>query len=325
MRLYLVVIAVGAAVLYGSTYQQFRFFRVEHPGGAADAIHYIDTANGHPPLDTEVRHYRLLTPWSAHLVQPIARMFVDDADQSIRLAFYMVNFTFSLAACIALFRLLQILDYSPLLALLGVCAFAGSRVTSLVTGTPLVDAGYFCAIAIVLWLTVERRALALACALPMLILAKETIIPFLLLPLLTDLRKKPAIWIGLAAAAATFAITVALIDGYYSGDDASYVGAVLEHARAIGGTAARVFTVEGVHDLQHGFSLLLPLAAIGGWLNARHRYHAVPAAVLATVPLAFTLAMLSGNLGRMFFAAFPAVIAYALITVEHVVRVNDPR
>ena len=59
---------------------------------------------------------------------------------------------------------------------------------------------------------------------------------------------------------------------------------------------------------------------MGAWLNARHRYHEVPAVVVATVPIAIGLALLSGNTGRMLFAAFPAVIAYALIAVEHVSR-----
>ena len=48
--------------------------------------------------------------------------------------------------------------------------------------------------------------------------------------------------------------------------------------------------------------------------------------VIATVPIALGLALLSGNFGRMFFAAFPAVIAYALIAVEHVAcRLPDIR
>jgi hypothetical protein len=320
IRLYLLVTAVASAVLYGSTYQQFRFFTLSDPGGAADAIHYVNAANGHPPLDPEFRNYRTLTPAAAHLLHPVARMIVNDGDLSIRLAFYIVNFSFSLVAAVVLFRILEVLRYSPLLALLGVCAFAGNRVVSLVTGTPLVDAGYFCAIAIMVWLTLEQQVLALACALPFLVLAKETVIPFLLLPLLTGMRKKPPIWIALAATAVTFAAASKLVQGYSSGDNASYIANVLEHAGELAQTTKHLFTPAGVHDFQNGFSLLLPLSIIGAWLNASHRYHHIPLFVIATIPVAFTLAMLSGNTGRMFFAAFPAIIAYALITVEHVTQ-----
>jgi lipopolysaccharide export LptBFGC system permease protein LptF len=93
----------------------------------------------------------------------------------------------------------------------------------------------------------------------------------------------------------------------------------------VGNHLAGLFSIRGLHDLQSGFSLLLPLAAMGAWWNARHRYHAIPVVVAATVPLALALALLSGNAGRMFFAAFPAVIAYALIAVEHVLREGGSR
>jgi len=318
--LYLLVTAFSAAVLYGSTYQQFRFFSLDRPGGAADAIHYVEMARGVLPTDPEVQHYRWVTPAAAHLVEPLAYQIAGDKELSIRLAFYLVNFAFSLATCVALFRLLQAMSYSPLVALLGGCAFASSRVTVLVTATPLVDAAYFCAIAIVVCLTVEKRALALALMMPVLVLTKETIIPFLLLPFLTEMRKAPAIWAGLAAAVVAFVISGQIVEGQYSGEKASVTATILTHAGDFGLTARRLLTLSGVHDLQNGFFLLLPLSGIGAWLNARHHYHDVPLVVIATVPIAFGLALLSGNTGRMFFAAFPAVIAYALIALEPVAR-----
>ncbi len=324
IRLHLLVAAVAIAILYGSTYQQFRFFTLAHPGGATDAQHYVAMMRGTPIVDPAIRQFRWLTPSAASLVKPMADAIVDDDELSIRLAFYVVNFAFSLVAALALFRLLHAMHFSVLLSLLGVCAFAASRVTVLVTATPMADAAYFCAIAIVVWLTIEKSALALALMLPLLALTKETIIPFLLLPFLTDMRKAPVMWAGLAAAAATFVISGQVVEGYYSGKDAALAAAILEHAADTGQQLARLFTIAGIHDLQNGFSLLLPLSVIGVWLNSRHRYHRVPVVVVATVPIALALALLSGNFGRMLFAAFPAVIAYALITVEHVTARSAP-
>ena len=60
------------------------------------------------------------------------------------------------------------------------------------------------------------------------------------------------------------------------------------------------------------------MSIIGAWLNRRYAYHDIPMVVNATLPIAIGLALLSGNIGRMLFAAFPAVIAYALIAIEHV-------
>lgn len=318
IRLYLLVAAFSTALLYGSTYQQFRFFTLENPGGATDAIHYVDMATGAVIEEPEVRHYRWVTPAAARLIQPLAGLVVPDRDLSIRLAFYLVNFAFSLLTCLVFFSLLQSLGYSVLLSLLGISAFAGSRITVMATGTPLVDAAYFCAIAITVWLAVERKTLALALLLPVLALTKETILPFLLLPLLTEMRKAPALWVSLAVAAAGLVISDRVVGSYYAADSVSLAATIVAHAAEVGGSVRRIFTLGGIHDLQNGFSLLLPLGGFGAWLNARYRYHDIPIVVKATLPIAIVLALLSGNLGRMLFAAFPAVIAFALIAIEHV-------
>jgi hypothetical protein len=138
------------------------------------------------------------------------------------------------------------------------------------------------------------------------------------LPLLTPLRRRWVTWAGLLGAASSFFISAQLLSIYYADADTTYVGVLLEHARDLPHTARHLFTWAGIHDLQNGFSLLLPMAGVGAWLNARHRYHEVPLVVVATVPIGFGFALLSGNFGRMFFAAFPAVISYALIVIEHV-------
>ena len=311
---YLLVTAFSAAILYGASYQQFRFFSLENPGGATDAVLYVAMARDSSAGEPGFWRNRWLTPTAARLIKPATDAIVGDDDVSLRLAFYLVNFAFSLAAAVALFRALQTLRYSVLLSLLGVCAFAASRVTVLVTATPMVDAAYFCAIAVLVCLTLERRAVALAIAFPLLMLTKETVIPFLLLPFFTDLRKSPVLWAGAVAAGAIFVLTSAR---------ASAVGALVEHVDQLATNAAGALTIRGIYDLQNGFSLLLPVSVIGAWLNQRHRYHQVPAFIVAAIPIALGLALLSGNLGRMFFAAFPAVIAYALIAVEHVARQSE--
>jgi len=319
------VATVSAAILYGASYQQFRFFTLADPGGATDAVHYVAMAKGERPSEPEIRHYRWVTPAAASLVMPITRqLVVDDDELGLRLAFYLVNLAFSLVACLALFWLLQAMGFSTALGLLGVCAFASSRITVLVTGTPLVDAGYFCAVALLVCLTVQRRVTPLAALMPVLILLKATTIPFLLLPLLTPLRHRWVIWVGLLAAAASFVSSGQILSNIYGDSDASYVGTLVEHAVALPHTASRLFTWSGVYDLQNGFSLWLPLAVAGAWLNARHRTRDVPLVVVATVPIAFGFALLSGNFGRMFFAAFPAVISFALIAVEHVMTGPAP-
>ncbi len=322
-RLYSLVLAVSMALLYGATYQQFRFFTLAEPGGASDAVEYVKIARG--DVDHEAPRYRWITPVLARSIQPFAGRLVEGPDAAITLSFYLVNFAFSTATCVILVALLQALAFSAPLALLGVAAFASSRATVMATATPLADAVYYLAVVTVLALVVTKRTLWLSLLLPLLALTKETILPFLLLPLLTDLRRARTYWLALAATVLAYAVSVQAIDAMFATEGPSLVQNVREHLPGVGNHLAALFSIRGLHDLQSGFSLLLPLAAMGAWWNARHRYHAIPAVVAATVPLALALALLSGNAGRMFFAAFPAVIAYALIAVEHVLREGGSR
>ena len=319
VRLYALVIAFSAAMLYGSTYQQFRFFDLAAPGGAADAVYYVPMSRG--DFDIGMHHrYRWLTPTIAGLVRPALQDSTQDKALAVNLSFYIVNFAFSLGACIALFALLQAMGFSIPLSLLGMSAFASSRVTVLVTATPLVDAAYFCAIAILLYLCATKKRWMLAIALPILALSKETVLPFLLLPLLTDTRRSGAYWAALLAAAATFILGLRIMDTLHPPKGPTLPQTILEHIAGIPQHFGEMLTLRGMHDLQSGFSFVLVLAAIGAWLNARHRIRAIPLFVLATIPIGLGYALLSGNLGRMFFTAFPAVIAYALISIEHVSR-----
>src|SRR5436190_3569259 len=100
-RVYLLVTALSIAVLYGSTYQQFRFFDLANPGGATDAVHYVRMATGTvQPAEIELRHYRWLTPVLASLIDPLAARIIREPDVSIGLAFYIVNFAFSTVSCV---------------------------------------------------------------------------------------------------------------------------------------------------------------------------------------------------------------------------------
>lgn len=319
VRLYTLVLAFSAAILYGATYQQFRFFNLGAPGGAVDAIEYVQMSRGNFGLDDPHR-YRWLTPTAARLIGPIIEDVVQDQDLAVKLSFYIVNFAFSLGTCVALFALLQAMGFSVPLSLLGVCAFASSRITVLVTATPMVDAAYLCAIATLLYLVVARKHMILAVLLPVMVLCKETILVFLLLPLLTDMRKSPAYGIALAASFLTFIINRRILDAFYPTDWSNLSETILEQLGGVPQVLGDLLTLRGIHDLQNGFSFLLLFAGMGAWLNTRHRYYVIPHVVLATIPIGLGLALLSGNLGRMFFAAFPAVIACALVSIDHVSR-----
>lgn len=314
--LYLLVVTLSAAVLYGATYQQFRFFRLNDPGGAADAISYVEMSNGN--FDVGFHRYRWMTPTAARLVRLTLGNAIPDEALAVKLSFYIVNFVFSLGTCVVLFALLQAIGFSVPLALLGICAFASSRITVIVTATPLVDAAYFFSVTTLLYLIVARKRVILAVSLPIMVICKETILPFLFLPLLTDIRRSRAYVIGLAVALVTFVVSRYIIDITNPSFGQSFAQTVFDHFDGVRDNLEYLFTLKGIHDLQNGFSFFLVFAAFGGYLNMRHRYYFIPRVVLATVPIGIGYIALSDNLGRQFFIAFPAIIAFALVFINYV-------
>ena len=101
-------------------------------------------------------------------------------------SFYIINYFFSSLTGLFLYLFLIRLKFEPQLSLLGVLIFLGSRITILATGAPLVDSLYFLSIIIIVYFCLTQNTTALAILTPILILSKETIIPFLFLPFLVN-------------------------------------------------------------------------------------------------------------------------------------------
>lgn len=320
VALYLLVLAFSAAILYGSSYQQFRYLNLDNPGGASDGVAYVEMSEGKlADAESQVR-YRWITPAAARLVRDFLGAGFADPQEAIKLSFFLVNFCFSIATCLVFFALLRAIGLPIPYALLGVCSFASSRITVLVTATPLVDAAYLLAVLLILYLTMTRRAMLLAFWLPVAVLTKETVLPFLLLPMLTELRMSRAYWASLCASLAAFNLNRFVVDGMYPNAVPTLAATVGDHVAEMPANLASLFTWRGLHDLQNGFSLLLLLAVLGALANRRRKIYAIPGVLLAAIPLGFLYGLMSGTLGRMFFTAFPVVIAYAMIYIEQMVK-----
>ncbi len=313
------VAALAATALYGSSFPYFRQYDLRNPEWNVDARDYVRMSHG--DFDVfPVRRYRPLVPALAAVVRVPLVPVVADPVLRDRLAFYVVNFAFALVAALALYAILRTLDFSWATSLIGMLLFVASRVTVTSVGSPIVDAPFLAAIAVVLLLTLRGKPLLLGAAMPFLALTKDAILPFLLLPLLDRRSRKWAVVAGIGAAFAVTLGTRWAIDHAFPlekvaslGDVAAYLyrGNVLRSLQRLG-------TLAGVHDLLHGFGLLAPLALGAIAIGRVRRSRPLPPVLLATVPIAFAYALLSFNLGRMFFAAFVPVIAYSMVALEFV-------
>jgi hypothetical protein len=202
-----VVGLIAAAVLYGASYQQFKHFDLDDPRGFSDARNYIEMSHGNYQVSIKHRH-RFLIPFAAGTVRSAVSPLVPDPLLRDRLSFYIVNFAVLWATAMLLFLVLMRLRIAWPLSLLGMVAFLSSRFAIASAALPLVDSGYFLAIAAITWLTLEGRFLALASIMPLLILTKETIFPFVLLPFLERSMRKPALAVSVAASFALIAFAL---------------------------------------------------------------------------------------------------------------------
>src|SRR5436853_170936 len=99
-----------AGILYGTTYQQFRYFDLNEPGGALDALRYVEMSRG--DLDVDFHRYRWPVPMAAGALRPLIEKVDADEQEVVKLSFYVVNFSLSLGTCLVLFFMLDSLGFS---------------------------------------------------------------------------------------------------------------------------------------------------------------------------------------------------------------------
>lgn len=320
------VLALILATLYGVSYQQFRHFDYSDDRGVGDSHSYVAMAQGN--WDVSVVHrYRFIIPFAAGTICK-ALNHCDPA--GLIPIFYALNFCITAATSMFLYLFLRRMGFRQLLSLLGVLLFITSRVTVMTAATPIIDSLYYLAIVLIAYLVLVRRFVLLLALYPCLILAKETVIPFLFLPLLSPSFRGWRYWGSWAAALGVSLVVFVAVRrfiGLSPTSGTALVGGfwdvVVFHLHGVLGTVRQMFSLRGLHDVQNGFSFVLPMAVIGFVINRRERLYEVPSFLLLSVPIAVAFALLSGNIGRMIFSAFTLIIPYALVVVDSVLRENE--
>jgi hypothetical protein len=317
-----VVFCLIAAALYGASYQQYRHFDYDDSRGLSDSHSYVAMAQGSWDV-SPVRRFRFIIPVVAGFV---CRLLNRCDVNGLILIFYIINFSVIVATAMLFYELLRLLGFKGLLPIVGVLLFTSSRITVISTAAPMVDSLYCLSVVVVSYLLLERRFRLLLALFPCLVLAKETVIPLLFLPLICREFRGRRVWglwaISFAVSLVTFNVTRSVIGlSPVAGTvlTGSFDRVVAAHLRQLLPNAARLLSPSGLHDFQNGFSLLLPMAAVGFYINNRHRAYEIPSFAFALLLLAFGFELLSG--GRMFFCtAYVVIIPYALVLVAHIMQ-----
>jgi len=320
MRLSILFLVI-VTVLYGATYQQFRHFNIADPRGADDAKSYIEMSHGNHNV-SPVHRYRFLIPYMASLVQKALNPLIANEKELDKLSFYIVNFAIATSTALLLFGILTKLGFEWQLSLLGTMFFLTSRIIVLSVGTPLVDTLYFFAVGVIIYLTLYDKIVLLTCICPLLVLSKETIIPFLFLPFaMSSMRNWKMVSSVILSLSIFFVVRHIMQTG--ESHSLSIVTIVMSHISSNFLPSLRLLSSPaGIHDLFNGFAFFAVLASLGLLVDRRYSKYKIPGFLLLTICIAFGLALISGNLGRMLFAGYVPVIAYSLVLIEHCLEVK---
>ena len=184
---------------YSVSFQQFIHFDWADPRGLGDSASYLAMSNGDSDI-ASIHRYRIIIPFLAdcvrHVIQPLIP--ADLLHMIDAFSFYLVNYLITSLAGLLLYFFLVELKFKPERSLLGVFIFLGSRITILSTGAPIADSVYYLAIIVILYCCLTQRSILLSVLNPLLILTKETTVPFLFLPFFIKTMNRKLIFLSLS-------------------------------------------------------------------------------------------------------------------------------
>lgn len=340
---YLLLLVLNLSIVLSISYQQNRFFSLDRPLGMNDARSYISMSKGNYNV-SDVHSRRFLIPelvrLSRPLLIPLSNSFAAADEQasheeaineiSYIFSFWIINSTIMAIAGLFLYLFLESSKITPIYSLLGSIFFLSSRTSTYTAGAPLVDSIYYLGISIFCYTLIKRSAIAYA--LSSIFLAAFTkenaiLIPFA--PLIS--RKYRSFLYYFTAFLSTFTwiliynLRGGLIAGTAGegGSTSSLISIVKSLFPLLLTHFSNIFTLSGFYNLFHGYGALMLFAIIGAFYNYKRRIISIALPIVCLIPLSLFFAVLSGNLGRMFFGAFVPIIVYALIGIYAVLPKSE--
>ena len=326
------------SITVSASYQQQRFFSLERTMGLNDTRSYVEMAKGNYNI-SPVHNKRFVLPTGVHLLRPIIlpihQKFAENVgtisekeaeNSSYIFTFWLLN-SIIIASCgYLLFLSLKDLSFSPPFSLIGSILFLTSRTSIYTAGTPQIDSLYFLAIAFFCYSIISKNSFLYIAACMLCAVSKENAILLPFLPLVCGHKyRKPLYFLsGILTVGAFLGIRQFVLQSFisisYSGQDTSLFNIFVNHLYGSYKSIQHFISPTGVYDMLHGFGLLALISVFGYAINKRKNLIKIPAPVLMIIPLSIFFALLSGNLGRMFFASYVPVTAYSLIGLELITK-----
>jgi hypothetical protein len=268
------------------------------------------------------RRYRVVVPALAAAVATPLRLLSRTPpppepaqDAPLRLAFFLVNTLLLAGAGALLWRTAEAYGASPLAAGLGMAVALSSRWATYSAALPLTDSLYCLTFALALYCVRTRSRWALALCLLIGPLAKESfvfLVPWVLwfgrrtLPL-------PALLALLMGGYAGVAGAHLWVDARTGAEPTGSVANALNHFENLTYSLRRLFSAHGVAEMFSVFGFGWALLAVATWRGADGWWARLDAAARWLPVVLVPHLLLSGDLGRMGYLAFPVFgVAVAL-------------
>ena len=318
---------------YGVSFQQFLHYDWNNPRGLSDSTSYLAMSNGDYTISSGHR-YRVIIPFLANIVRNLVQPLIPSEQLHWfggvdAFSFYIINYFFSSLTGLFLYLFLVRLKFDPQLSLLGVFIFLGSRITILTTGAPIVDSLYFLSIIIIVYFCLTQNSTALVILTPLLILSKETIIPFLFLPFLVMQINRKLFGMSLIGSFVLFFWVRDRVSSWspnYLEKNDPIFDVVVNHMQSgFENIIQTYFSIGGWHGIFSTFSIFWIAAAFGVWLSFKklNTYYKIPYFLFFIIPITFSFTILSSNVGRMLLSSFPITIPYILIGINHLFSIKS--
>ncbi len=327
MKRTIFILAFIISILFGSSYQQFRHFDTTDPRGMKDSVSYINMSQGEYDVKP-VHKYRFAIPYLAGKIDKLILSINPKLDNknniSIRLSFYIINFIMLTFSAYLLFLILEFYKFNTLTSLIGLSIFLSSRVVVYSAATPLVDSFYILSLTSIFYLMIRHKVLRLAIVLPILTISKETILPFLFLPLILAVFRNKTYYISIVLSILVFVFSRKYIDlnsNVNIIEQLSFIEVISYHFEYLKNNVLQLLTFKSFFDFIHGFSLFLIFALHGAYINYKKKIYNLPNTIFIAIFLVSILfVFLSGNFGRMLFTAYIPIIVYILISIEYLAQ-----
>lgn len=339
---WLLILLTISSLVYSTTFQQYKFFKLENNIGLKDAKSYIEMSRNNYKTADQIHRYRFIIPKAVSLLREnniisnlskFNRGKESNEDKVTIFLFYIVNLIFTISSAFILFLFLEKVGLKSIGAAIGTVIYITSRVTIISTGAPLVDSAQFFAIFLTVYLSYCKKLQPLVLLNPILVLTKETFFPLIFLPYFKKSFRNYKYLLSTLVSIISVVFSRKIINNlaYLNSIDENNKESLLNtisnnHLNSIFNHFKFIFSPNGFHDFIFSpYAFFLPMGLMGYFLNKKLKVIKIPSFYFLLIPYSLFLSLISGNLGRMFMISSPVIIPYSAFYVLNLLEISPKK